>query len=35
MIKVILKYQYFSMFLKQEVAVFDNQNTMYQYIDNW
>jgi hypothetical protein len=37
--KTILKYQYFSTFLKQEVSVlvFENQNTKYnyQYTDTW
>ena len=35
--KTILKYQYFSTFLKKEVSVFENQNTKYkyQYTDIW
>ena len=37
--KTILKYQYFSTFLKKEVSVsvFENQNTKYnyQYTDTW
>lgn len=35
MIEIILKYQYFSTFMKKEASVFENQNTSYQYTDNW